>query len=351
MRLLLATDAWHPQVNGVVRTLSQMVAQLREMGHEVEVIATGDYPAVPLPSYPEIKVSVWIRGLGKRIEKFNPDAIHISTEGPIGQFVRRYCLNQGYTFTTSFHTRFPEYIKQRLPIPLQWTYPFVRSFHRPAFRTLVPTQNLRRELSQRGFRHLEIWGRGVDTELFQPGRRQDLGLPRPVMLNVGRVAPEKNLQAFLDLDLPGSKVVVGDGPLRAELQRRYPQVHFPGLKQGEELACYYASADLFVFPSLTDTFGLVMLEAAASGTPVAAYPVTGPVDVLEQGKTGCMHEDLAVAAEQALQLDRATCRDHAMQHAWPAITRQFLAALMPINSDKAAVMGAAQQQKARAISC
>ncbi|MGD2119179.1 MAG: glycosyltransferase family 1 protein [Chromatiales bacterium] len=344
MRLLLATDAWHPQVNGVVRTLSQMVEQLRQQGHEVEVVAAGDYPSVPLPTYAEIRISVWLRGLTRRIEEFAPDAIHISTEGPIGQFVRRFCLKRGYVFTTSFHTRFPEYISERVPIPLEWTYPFVRSFHRPAFRTLVPTQNLVNELRQRDFEHLVVWGRGVDTELFQPQRQRDLGLPGPVLLNVGRVAPEKNLQAFLDIDFPGSKVVVGDGPQLAELKRKYPDVHFPGMKQGVELAEYFASADVFVFPSRTDTFGLVMLEAAASGTPVAAYPVTGPVDVLAPGKTGVMHEDLAVAVEQALQLDRESCRAHALQHAWPAIAQQFLDALMPINSDKAGDVYQAQHR-------
>jgi len=342
MKLLLATDAWFPQINGVVRTLSTVVGKLREQGHEVEVIASGDFPSVPLPSYPEIRVSIWLKGLRKRIETFNPDAIHIATEGPIGTFTRRYCVKNGFTFTTSFHTRFPEYIRERMPIPLSWTYPPIRNFHRQAFRTLVPTQKLKDDLSNWGFDHLEVWGRGVDTGLFQPDYDSPVDAPSPVYLNVGRVAPEKNLEAFLDLDLPGSKIVVGDGPQLEELKTRYPEVIFPGAKQGRELAAYYANADVFVFPSLTDTFGLVMLEAIASGTPVAAFPVTGPLDVLKPGITGIMHEDLGIAIEQASQLDRHTCREEAMKLGWDAIANQFLNALMPINSDKASALRESQ---------
>jgi len=334
VKLLLATDAWFPQINGVVRTLSTVVEKLQRMGHEVEVIATGDFPTVPMPSYPEIKVSVWLKGLRKRIESFNPDAIHIATEGPIGIFTRNYCLKNGFTFTTSFHTRFPEYIRERAPIPLSWTYPPIRNFHQKAFRTLVPTQKLKDDLNTRGFDHLEVWGRGVDVELFNPERGLETDLERPVYLNVGRIAPEKNLIAFLDVDLPGTKIVVGDGPQLEELKSRYPDVVFPGAKQGVELANYYASADVFVFPSLTDTFGLVMLEAIASGTPVAAFPVTGPLDVLQQDITGVMHENLATAIERAASLDRQTCRQEAMKLSWDAIASQFLNALMPLNSDK-----------------
>lgn len=344
MRLLLATDAWFPQINGVVRTLSTVVGKLRDMGHEVEVIATGDFPAVPFPSYPEIKVSVWLRGLRKRIEAFNPDAIHIATEGTIGIFTRNYCLKNGFTFTSSFHTRFPEYIRERLPVPLAWTYPPIRHFHQKAFRTLVPTRQLKEDLSGRGFEHLEVWGRGVDTDLFRPGRVLDHDLEGPVYLNVGRVAPEKNLSAFLDIDMPGTKVVVGDGPQLEELKQGYPEVVFPGARQGEELAAYYANADVFVFPSRTDTFGLVMLEAIASGTPVAAYPVTGPLDVLQQGITGVMHEDLAGAIEQAQGLDRQRLRDEAMNLSWDAIANQFLHALMPLNSDKESALRESQWQ-------
>jgi len=342
MKLLLATDAWGPQVNGVVTTLTQMVEGIKSMGHEVEVIATGDYPSIPMPTYPEIKISIWMKGLKRRIESFSPDAIHIATEGPIGQLVRKYCLKQGYAFTTSFHTRFPEYIRERLPVPLEWTYPFVRSFHRPAFRTLAPTKTLVTELRQRGFQHMEVWGRGVDTDLFAPERKIDLEFPGPILLSVGRVAPEKNLKAFLDVDVKGTKIVVGDGPALDELRTLYPDVIFPGMKRGIALAQYFASADVFVFPSLTDTFGLVMLEANACGTPVAAFPVTGPVDVLQEGVTGCMREDLSDAINEALNLSRAVCREEALKRSWPRVVQQFLQALMPLNSDKKNDMDAAQ---------
>lgn len=334
MKLLLATDAWEPQVNGVVRTLGKMVDGLRAMGHQVEVIATGDYPSVPLPSYSEIRVSVWLRGLNKRIRNFDPDAVHIATEGPIGIFVRRYCLRNGYTFTTSFHTRFPEYIRERVPVPLGITYPPIRRFHMPAFRTLVPTPALKADLEGRGFQHLEVWGRGVDTEVFTPDKRGAHTLAGPVYLNVGRVASEKNLQAFLDLELPGTRVIVGDGPQLTQLKRQYPDVVFPGTKYGPELAAWYASADVFVFPSLTDTFGLVMLESLACGTPVAAFPVTGPLDVIEDGVTGFLDHDLARAVARAIGLDRDTCRREALKRDWSSITHQFLRALVPVNADK-----------------
>jgi len=342
MKLLLATDAWGPQVNGVVTTLTQMVEGIKSMGHEVEVIATGDYPSIPMPTYPEIKISIWMKGLKKRIENFAPDAIHIATEGPIGQLVRKHCLKQGYAFTTSFHTRFPEYIRERLPVPLEWTYPFVRSFHRPAFRTLAPTSTLVDELRQRGFEHMEVWGRGVDTDLFTPERKIDLEYPGPILLSVGRVAPEKNLKAFLDLEVEGTKVVVGDGPALNELRELYPDVVFPGMKRGVPLAQYFASADVFVFPSLTDTFGLVMLEANACGTPVAAFPVTGPVDVLHEGVTGCMRDDLSEAINGAFKLERSVCREEALKRSWSRIVEQFLRALVPLHSDKKNDMDAAQ---------
>lgn len=344
MRMILATDAWAPQINGVVTTLTTMVNRMREKGHVVEVIAAGDYPSIPLPSYPEIKVSVWLGGLAARIEAFAPDAIHIATEGPIGQLVRRHCLKQGYTFTTSFHTRFPEYIKERLPIPLQWTYPPVRSFHRQAFRTLVPTRSILDDLTGWGFRHMEVWGRGVDTELFNPKNRHELDLPRPIMINVGRVAPEKNLEAFFSLDVPGTKIMVGDGPALPKLKAKYPDVQFVGAKVGLELAGYFGAADVFVFPSRTDTFGIVMIEALSAGTPVAAFPVTGPVDVLEEGVTGVMDEDLAIAIRKALLLDPAVCRQKALERSWDTISEQFLNALMPVNSDSHANMEQARKE-------
>jgi glycosyltransferase involved in cell wall biosynthesis len=321
-----------------------MVDELRKSGHSVEVVATGDYPSLPLPTYREIELSVWLGGLGKRIARFNPDAVHVATEGPIGYYVRRYCIKHGYGFTTSFHTRFPEYIRERLPVPLKFTYPVVRRFHGPASRTLVPTQTLKDELLGYGFEHLDVWGRGVDTTLFAPSRRQPQDWPRPVLLNVGRVAPEKNLESFLSLDLPGTKIVVGEGPLLHELKQRYPKVIFPGARFHEQLAAYYASADVFVFPSLTDTFGLVMLEAIASGTPVAAYPVTGPVDVLQPGVTGVMDRDLGAAVERALKLDRNICRQEALKLGWGSIAHQFLHALVPINAEKAPAVKEAQWQ-------
>ena len=344
MKLLLATDAWRPQTNGVVRTLGTMVDELGKAGHQVEVVATGDYPSLPLPSYPEIRFSVWLRGLDKRIDRFGPDAIHISTEGPIGHYVRRYCVKKGYTFTTSFHTRFPEYIRERVPVPLSFTYPLIRRFHMPGFRTLVPTQTLKEYLSNRGFEHLEVWGRGVDTALFTPSRRQPQDWPRPVLLNVGRVAPEKNLDSFLALQLPCTKVVVGDGPQLKELEQKYPDVIFTGAKYGVELAAYYASADVFVFPSLTDTFGLVMLESISSGTPVAAFPVTGPLDVLKPDVTGVMHHDLAVAVAGALRLNRDACREEALKLGWESIANQFIRSLVPINCDKVPALRDAQCQ-------
>jgi glycosyltransferase involved in cell wall biosynthesis len=341
VKLVLATDAWHPQTNGVVRTLSTIMAALRDRGHQVEVIATGDYPSLPLPSYPEIRLSYWLKGLSQRIRRADPDAIHIATEGPIGYAVRRYCGRHRLAFTTSFHTRFPEYLRQRLPIPLSATYPIIRRFHAPAVRTLVPTPTLKADLAGRGFDHLEVWGRGVDTGLFTPHRRMDHTWPRPVWLNVGRVAPEKNLESFLRLDLPGTKIVVGDGPQLAELRHRHHEVIFAGARFGEELAAYYASADVFVFPSLTDTFGLVMIEAMACGTPVAAFPVTGPLDVLTPGVTGVMDDDLGQAAEQALSLDRAACRRAALALDWARIADQFLGALVPVDGRKGPMVDAA----------
>ena len=335
MRLLLATDAWQPQINGVVRTLNMVVNEMRQRGHEVDVVNPTDYPNIPMPGYPEIRLAWWLQGLAKRIELFNPDAVHIATEGPIGFFVRRFCLKNGYTFTTSFHTRFPEYLKERAPVPMSWSYALIRRFHQPAFRTLVPTKSIVKELEAWKFAHLKIWGRGVDTKLFHPGHKTELGLSeKPVLLNVGRVAQEKNLEAFLNLDIEGSKIVVGDGPCLNDYKQRYPNVSFVGAKQGEELALYYASADVFVFPSKTDTFGLVMLESMASGTPVAAFPVTGPIDVIEQGVTGIMHEDLSIAVKEAHKLDRGDCRRHASQKDWSQIASEFISSLMPIHADK-----------------
>ena len=334
MKLLLATDAWHPQVNGVVRTLSTVIGELRAQGHSVEVVHTGEYPSLPMPSYPEIRLAYWTRGLWQRIEAFDPDAIHISTEGPIGWRVRNGCVKRGLAFTTSLHSRFPEYVAERAPIPLSWSYAMMRRFHRPAVRTLVPTPSFQQDLEQWDFEHLQVWGRGVDPDVFSPEHRADLELPRPILLCVGRIAPEKNLLPFLELDHPGTKILVGDGPQCAAMKEKYPDVVFPGYKYGEELARYYASADVFVFPSLTDTFGLVMLEAIACGTPVAAYPVTGPRDVVQHGLNGILDQDLNAAVRKALVLDRSACAASAEAFTWRRITNQFLGALTPLSHDK-----------------
>ena len=342
MRLLLATDAWFPQINGVVTTLSTMVKKLEAMGHVVEVVSHQGYPTIALPSYEEIRIAYRLPGIEKRIDDFSPDAIHIATEGPIGYKVKAYCNKKGYKFTTSFHTRFPEYIRERFPISLNWTYPIVRKFHNQAVKTLVPTKTICEQLVERGFEGLEVWGRGVDTSLFNPLHRGRLKFEGPVYVNVGRVAPEKNLTAFLDLDLPGTKVVVGDGPLLDEYKRRYPYVLFPGVKKGIELAEYFAAADVFVFPSLTDTFGLVMLEANACGVPVAAFPVPGPLDVIEKGVNGCMHENLSTAIASAIMLDRYVCRNHALTKTWDRIAIQFLRALSPVLQERARTIKEAQ---------
>jgi glycosyltransferase involved in cell wall biosynthesis len=340
MKILLVTDAWRPQLNGVVRTLEHLRDELTPLGHQMEVIHPGLFHSVPCPTYPEIRLSwnaAW--AMGRRIRELRPDSVHLATEGPLGMAARRWCMRHRVPFTTAFHTRFPEYINERWGVPTAWGYRWMRRFHAPAVRTMVATPSLRDDLASRGFEHLVYWTRGVDIRLFRPRPQRTLELPRPVFLNVGRIAPEKNLEAFLALDLPGSKLVVGDGPDRARLQARHPEVHFVGAKEGEELAECFTSADAFVFPSRTDTFGLVLLEAMASGLPVAAFPVTGPRDVVLQGVTGCLGEDLRAAALAALELSPAECRRHAEAYSWEASARQFL-------SQVAASGGAAQVPEA-----
>ncbi len=330
MRILVVSDAWFPQVNGVVRTLDTVRRELQAWGHTVSVLAPDGFRTVPCPSYPEIRLAVTGPGaLARRIAAAAPDAIHIATEGPLGLLARRHCRRHGLPFTTSLHTLFPEYIAARWAIPLAWSYAFLRRFHQAAVRTMVATPSLAAALSARGFARLVRWPRGVDTALFRPRANASLPLARPISLYVGRVAVEKNIEAFLALDLPGSKLVVGDGPQRAELQRRYPDVHFVGVKTGEDLACHYASADVFVFPSRTDTFGLVILEALAAGVPVAAYPVTGPKDILAGSGAGCLDDDLGAAVRAALAIARAHCRAHALTYAWAESAKAFLANLAP----------------------
>jgi glycosyltransferase involved in cell wall biosynthesis len=330
MRIVIVSDAWLPQINGVVRTLMRTVEELRALGHEAEVVSPDLFHSLPCPTYSEIRLAVLPRRrLARLLDRFQPCAIHIATEGPLGLAARRHCLARGLPFTTAFHTRFPEYIKARVGLPLGVGYAAMRRFHAPAAGVMVATASLEQDLSARGFRNLRRWSRGVDTELFRPRDKSFLDLPRPIYLYVGRVAVEKNIEAFLRLDLPGSKLVVGSGPQVGELTRRYPRVHFAGPRQGEDLARHYAAADVFVFPSRTDTFGLVLLEALASGLPVAAFPVPGPLDVVNGATVGCLDEDLAGAALQALTIRPEHCRAYALGFSWRSCAEQFLANLQP----------------------
>ncbi|KQP51769.1 MULTISPECIES: glycosyltransferase family 1 protein [unclassified Methylobacterium] len=325
MRLLIATDAWHPQVNGVVRSLEHMAAAGHAFGFETIFLTHENFASLPLPGYPEIRLAYATRTKVARLwSQFAPTHVHIATEGTVGYATRRLCLAQGRPFTTSYHTRFPEYLSARLPVPEAWSYAWLRRFHDAANGTMVSTPSLEQDLSARGFTRLMRWTRGVDTDLFRPQESDALaGLPRPVFLFVGRVAVEKNIAAFLDLDLPGSKVVVGDGPDRARLASLYPAARFLGMRTGAGLAAVYAAADVFVFPSLTDTFGIVLLEALASGVPVAAYPVTGPLDVIGGTDAGVLDADLRKAALAALDIPRKTCRTEALRYTWTESARQF----------------------------
>lgn len=332
MRIAIVSDAWFPQVNGVVRSLDTVRRILVAEGHVVDVFGPDRFPTMPCPTYPEIRLALLPqRRLGRLLDEFAADAIHIATEGPLGLAARRWCLAKGLPFTTSFHTKFPDYVRARTGLPLALGYAWLRRFHNSATQVMVATQSLEDELRARGFRHLVRWSRGADLTLFRP--RPDeaplLDLPRPIFAYVGRVSVEKNIGAFLALDLPGSKLVVGDGPQRADLERRFPTAHFVGAKHGEDLARHYALADVFVFPSQTDTFGLVVLEALACGVPVAAFPVTGPKDVIGTAPVGCLDNDLRQAALGALKLSREDCRTHALTYSWEASAQQFLANLAP----------------------
>ncbi|BCP53122.1 GDP-mannose-dependent alpha-mannosyltransferase [Kaistia sp. 32K] len=326
-RILIASDAWHPQINGVVRTLERLSRHLPEFGATPVLLTPEGYRTVPCPTYPEIRLTIAAPGaIGRRLDAAMPDHVHIATEGPIGYAVRRWCRKRKRIFTTSYHTRFPEYLAARLPVPVDWTYAVLRQFHNAGAGCMVATPSLEAELAERGFRHLMRWSRGVDADLFRPDRRSDVlaHLPRPIHLYVGRVAVEKNIGAFLDLDLPGSKVVVGDGPALETLRRAHPEVSFLGAKVGDALADIYAASDCFVFPSRTDTFGVVMLEALASGLPVAAFPVAGPRDVVGGTGAGVLDEDLRKAVLAALSIPRDHCRTVALRHSWQAAARQFL---------------------------
>ncbi|MBB1521070.1 glycosyltransferase family 4 protein [Aquipseudomonas guryensis] len=323
MRILIVSDAWLPQVNGVVTSLQALVSELRGLGHLVKLLSPVDFRAVPCPSYPEIPLAWNLWKVGPAIREFRPDCVHLATEGPLGWAARRWLVQRGLAFSSAIHTRFPEYVHSRWPrIPLSWGYAYLRRFHRPSQAVLVSTERMREEFVAQGLRRLQLWRKGVDCRLFQS--RDDVP-GEPVFLYVGRLAAEKNLRAFLDLDLPGEKRVVGDGPQRAELQAVYPQARFLGYQQGAELAHSFATASVLVFPSRTDTYGLVMLEALACGTPVAAFPVAGPLDVLEQGLTGVMSEDLRQACLDALQLDRGQCAARAARQSWRTSALEFLA--------------------------
>ncbi len=325
MRVLIATDAWHPQVNGVVRTLTSLARSAKSLGVEIEFLSPDGFPSVPLPTYPDIRLALASsRQIARRIDQHRPDAIHIATEGPIGHRTRAYCLKRGLPFTTSYTTRFPEYIAARSPVPAAWIYGILRRFHAAAAVTMVATPSLMSELRQRGFSNLGMWTRGVDTKLFHPDRAIELPFPRPIFVYVGRVAVEKNLEAFLSLDLPGTKVIIGSGPQEAELRQRFPDAKFLGLIENERLAAHLASTDVFVFPSLTDTFGVVQLEALASGVPIAAFPVTGPKDVIGNNPVGVMSDDLRAACLAALHVSRGACRAFALTCSWEVSARQFI---------------------------
>ena len=338
MRILVATDAWEPQVNGVVRTLTRVVAELQAMGHLVEVISPDQFKTFPLPTYAEIKVAIGVyEPVQERFKAFEPEAIHIATEGPIGLAARRICVEWKLPFTTSYHTRFPEYVSARLPLPLAAGYAYMKWFHKPSGRLMVATPTMRDELAGYGFRNISAWSRGVDTETFHPRGPGEPDifkeLARPIFLYVGRVAVEKNIEAFLGIDLPGTKVIVGPGPQKEELEDKYPEAVFTGSKSGAELAAHFACADVFVFPSLTDTFGLVILEAMASGTPVAAYPAPGPIDIIPNSGAGVLAasatEGLREACLDALKCDRKRVRAFAETFSWRACAEDFVRNLQP----------------------
>ena len=333
-RILIVTDAWRPQINGVVRTLESVGKTLAGEGHEILYLTPEQFWTLPVPTYPEIRLSLASGGaVAGQIDSIGADHIHIATEGPLGLLARQYCLDRHLGFTTSFHTRFAEYLAMRMPIPQDWSYGYLRWFHAAAARTMVPTPSLRDDLLARGFARLTLWGRGVDGARFRPGPKTMFhDLPGPHLLYVGRVAAEKNIGAFLDLDVAGTKIVVGDGPDRPRLMRDYPKAVFLGYRHGDALGEVYRSADVLVFPSRTDTFGNVITEALASGTPVAAYPVTGPRDVLSDPRAGALDVDLNIAVARALTLNRADARAHGQRFTWEASAAQFLSALEPLHA-------------------
>lgn len=337
-RVMLVTDAWEPQVNGVVRTLQRTIQEMRAMGCEVEIVSPSDgYKTIPLITYSEIRLALFAKAnVEERFKAFAPDAVHIATEGPLGWAARSICLAHKFPFTTSYHTQYPEYIHARFPfIPLWLVYRIMRSFHDKSGRIMVATPTMIDQLLKRGFRNVTLWSRGVDTQMFHPDKRDAehgvfAGMPRPIGVYVGRVAVEKNIEAFLALDVPGTKVIVGDGPAKITLATRYPNAHFVGVRFGEDLVRHYADADIFVFPSRTDTFGLVILEALACGTPVAAFDAPGPIDILPGSGAGSALPDLQAACHEALAIDRAAARQHAEKYSWRACTEDFVRLLTPL---------------------
>lgn len=338
MRIAIATDAWTPQVNGVVRTLQAVRAELERQGHQVMVVSPDLFYSMPCPTYPEIRLAFARTGaVGRMLADFRPQAIHLATEGPVCLAARRWCLMNQFPFTTAYHTQFPDYVSARTGVNPEWVWRYIRWFHAPAQSILASTPSIAATLKEHGLGNVRHWGRGVDLSTFSAAVAPDpalVPLPGPIQLYVGRVAVEKNIEAFLASSHPGTKVVVGDGPARASLEARYPEAKFLGPRFGADLAAAYAAADVFVFPSRTDTFGLVMIEALACGVPVAAYPVTGPVDVLNDA-VGAMDEDLTAAIARALTKDRAACAAYGRTFTWEASARQFLNALVPVALDEA----------------
>jgi len=341
MKVLLATDAWYPQVNGVVRCLDRVRLDTRQFGAEVEVLSHEGFTTIPLPTYSEIRLALTKPGaIARKIEAINPEYVHIATEGPIGHAVRRWCLKNNQPFTTSYHTRFPEYLRARVPVPVDLSYRYLARFHNAGQAVMVTTDALADELRGRGFRSVVKWPRGVDHEQFRPRTGKVLDFPGPISMYVGRVAVEKNIEGFLSLDIPGTKVVVGDGPQKVELERRFPGVKFLGVKHGEELGAIYSSADVFVFPSRTDTLGFVVMEALASGVPVVAFPVTGPRDIIGDAPVGVLTEDLAGGVHEALKLSREACRAHALTFSWDECAKIFLDHLKTYQGDTAQLSAA-----------